>query len=190
MDAGTWRNVATTLARVGAAAAGVVALSGVPLIWLYRPHGSLSWLRSLHGLSATVLLGAAGGLLVVAFVAAARRHAAGVTRTAAAAAFALATVGTTTGGLLAWDWIGLRAVTVGDDRRGVLAAVGDDVRFAIVGGREVSPGAYLAWALVHVVLVPAAAVAAAWWWARRRAPEPPGPGREAAVSDHGESGPV
>jgi hypothetical protein len=53
--------------------------------------------------------------------------------------------------LVAWDQLGLSSVTVGTDISGYwTAAFGDDVRFVLVGGTEVSTGTYAAVLLVHL----------------------------------------
>jgi quinol-cytochrome oxidoreductase complex cytochrome b subunit len=84
----------------------------------------------------------------------------------------VAVAGSFTGQLLAWDQLALKAVTVGSSYRGMLDPLGDDVRFLIIAGTEVSQGSFLAWLLVHVVAVPAAAVAVGLpLWRRMREDE-------------------
>jgi hypothetical protein len=172
VDVRIWHTVAVTVARVGAVAAAAVVVSGVPLIWLYEPDGGASWLTGLHRLSGTLLLGAAAGLVVAAVGAAAGRHRIGVPWPLAVAALAVAVAGSITGQLIGWDQVAVSAVDAPDTTRGVFAAIGDDVRFVLVGGTELSPGTFLALVVAHLVAVPAAAVGLGWWWWRSRHREP------------------
>lgn len=193
VDVRIWHTVAVAVARVGAVAAVGVLVSGVPLIWLYEPDGGASWLTGLHRLSGTLLLGAAAALAVAAVGAAAGRHRLGVPWPLAVAALAVAVAGTTTGQIIGWDQVALWAVQAPSSTRGVFAAIGDDVRFVLVGGTELSPGTFLALAVTHLVAVPAAAAGLGWWWVRHRepgAPAPPAAEAGAVASDPGESDPV
>jgi hypothetical protein len=66
-----------------------------------------------------------------------------------------AVAGILTGRMIAWDWIGLRAVTVGENSRGVLrAGFSDQVRFVVIDGIELAPSTYRFWVIVHLVLLP------------------------------------
>lgn len=144
--------------------AGLV-VTGVPLIFLYRPHG-LGWLRGAHNAMSMLFVGAATALVVVLFVGFVRRIRVPPGWVVGLGALLVATGGLVSGPLLAWDWLGLRAVTVGIDYRGVIDAM-TEARFVIIDGTEVSRGAYAAWAVVHVLAVPLLAGAVAWI-ARRR----------------------
>jgi quinol-cytochrome oxidoreductase complex cytochrome b subunit len=63
-------------------------------------------------------------------------------------------VGSFTGYLIAWDQLGLWAVTVGEDMRGYLPLFDEDkVRSVFVGGTEVAPGTMVRWLLVHILVV-------------------------------------
>jgi quinol-cytochrome oxidoreductase complex cytochrome b subunit len=60
-----------------------------------------------------------------------------------------------TGFALRWDQLGLRAVTVGSDLRGYTWLAGDDVRFVLQGGLEVSVTAMRVLFGIHALAVPA-----------------------------------
>lgn len=64
--------------------------------------------------------------------------------------------------LVAWDQVGMWAVTVGTDVRGYrLAATGDQVRFVLIGNAEVSSGRYATVLLIHLAAPVVSAVALA-----------------------------
>jgi quinol-cytochrome oxidoreductase complex cytochrome b subunit len=157
------------LARLAAVAAGALIVTGAPLIFVYQPRGGVHWLSTLHALASMLFLGAAAGMLVTALAAAWARDSTWAGSALALAALAVAAGGAFTGQLIAWDMLGLRAVTVGDQYRGMLDAVGDDVRFVLVGGTEIAPDVLLRWTLVHVLVVPAVAIVVGrLLWARLR----------------------
>ncbi len=181
VDAQALNRAATMLSRLAALAAGALVVTGLPLILLYRPVGGASWLRTLHSLSSSLFLGAAAGLLLVAVVAAVIHTRTWTGWPLALAAFAIAAAGSFTGNLIAWDQLGLWAVTVGGSYRGVIDPLSDEVRFIIVGDVEVSQGTYLAWTLAHLVVVPAAAALVGWLvWGRYAAGahDAPAPGAD------------
>jgi quinol-cytochrome oxidoreductase complex cytochrome b subunit len=158
---------AAWLARLLAVALAALVVTGLPLILLYQPRGAWAWLSTAHSLASSLFLGAAAAMLALALAVA-------FARTAPWAGWflTLAVAGSFTGQLLAWDQIALKAVTVGSSYRGMLDPLGDDVRFLIIAGTEVSQGSFLAWLLVHVVAVPAAAVAVGLpLWRRMREDE-------------------
>jgi quinol-cytochrome oxidoreductase complex cytochrome b subunit len=160
------------------AGAGLVA-TGLPLIWVYEPdppggsRGDFWWLREAHGVASTMLLGAVAGIVVVLAVAGVRRLRVPPGWLVAFGAFVVAGLGQISGQLIAWDQLALKAVTVGDDVRGVVDGLGNDVRFLLIDGTEVSQGTYAAWAVVHVLAVPVIALGVVWFARRRAAVEPP-----------------
>ena len=153
------------LARLRRARVAAVALVGIVLVVLaatgaylttsYRPTSAQAWgeryaalsdgtgpARTAHrwaGLAAVPLGAVAGGLVLAeAVVARGRRTAAGlgvVLGPVLAGAVALACV---TGFLLPYDQLALWSVTVGSDIQGYGPVFGDEVRFALVRGAEVS----------------------------------------------------
>jgi quinol-cytochrome oxidoreductase complex cytochrome b subunit len=85
----------------------------------------------------------------------------GVLVTALAASF--------TGYLLPWDQLALWSVTVGSDIRGAQATFRSEVKYILIGSREVSPSTYRFWAASHVVLGVLVAATVVLVWLRSRA---------------------
>jgi quinol-cytochrome oxidoreductase complex cytochrome b subunit len=168
-----WRNaVRVCLVLLGVALV-ILATTGVWLWFRYRPAAATawsgrgeSWTRALHRGSSTAaqLLALASLVLLIGrrFVTRARGVVAGVgvLLTTVAAAF--------TGHLLPWDQLALWAVTVGTDLRGVQAIFDAQVKYVLIGSREVSVGTYQFWAISHVALAVLVAVAALLAWTRSR----------------------
>jgi len=178
------------LAGVGAAATAlallVATLTGVVLLWRYRPEvgattsyeiggptgrGPVGWhLGSLVAtVAASVWWTCMSALRAVAWRGA--RTLIGVI--AALATLLLCLAASLTWYLVEWDQLALRAVTAGTDLRGLWAAgFSEDVRFVLVGGVEVDPDTYARWLLVHLA-APALALAttAIGWWCGR-SPQP------------------
>jgi quinol-cytochrome oxidoreductase complex cytochrome b subunit len=175
-----WDLATKALQRAATVCLAVLVVTGIPLLWLYRPPLSQEWveligleqswwdrvqddwLREIHYLASLLLVPLVVGGLVVAFL---RRSIAPARAVASqigvgAVGLAVAVVGGVTGLLVAWDQLGLEAVTVGDSYRGALAATRSDVRFVIVDGAEVSPGTYLGMLAVHTLAVPVLGIAA------------------------------
>jgi quinol-cytochrome oxidoreductase complex cytochrome b subunit len=71
-----------------------------------------------------------------------------------------------------YDQLGLWAVTAGTDVEGYRVVTGEDVRFAVVNGTEVTPSTYEAVLVVHLAapLVVLVALAVIGWDLRRRRP--------------------
>jgi hypothetical protein len=139
-----------------------LVVTGVPLIFVYRPDG-VRWLHAAHNAMSMLFVGAAAGTVAVLSVAAVRR----VGRVppgwfVAFGALLVAIVGLMSGQLIAWDQLVMKSVTGSSAGRGVVDALSGDVRFVLVGDIEVSHGAYVAWAVVHVLAVPALALGLAW----------------------------
>lgn len=59
-----------------------------------------------------------------------------------------------TGYLLPWDQLALWAVTVGTNMTGFTPVFGDNVRFVLLDGVEVSTATLRTWLLIHVLLLP------------------------------------
>lgn len=175
------------------AAAGVAGAASVWLFGRYRPsapgvdpavldgaaRSSATWL-DVHQGALVVLL----ALLVVVLVTApavVAEEGRGPGRPVAAGLVALvggigAAVGALTTGMVAWDQVALRDVTVGTDLAGWrLAAFDDRVRFVLVDGVEVTPGTYAAALVTHlagpvVALAALVAIALLVRTAQRRVP--------------------
>jgi hypothetical protein len=93
----------------------------------------------------------------------------------AVAGFVAAGAGAASGQLVRWT-----AVRPSGDPRGLFGPLGGDVEAVVVRGSAVSPGTFLAWSLVHVVVVPALAVGVVLWAERRHRQAPARPGAAAA----------
>lgn len=169
-----WELTATVLRKAVYACLVTLVVTGIPLLWLYRPpfpqewlafYGieqswldrvKDDWLREVHNLASVLLM----PLTVASLVVAVLRRSMGPVRSTVrqigigVVGLAVTIVGGVTGLLVAWEQLGLRAVTVGDSRRGALAVARSDVRFAIVGGAQIDPGSYLRMLAVHTILVP------------------------------------
>ena len=59
-----------------------------------------------------------------------------------------------TGYLLPWDQLAIWAVTVGTNMAGATPIIGDQVRFAIVGGFEIGDNTLIRWYVLHVIALP------------------------------------
>lgn len=59
-----------------------------------------------------------------------------------------------TGYLLPWDQLALWAVTVGTNIGGYTPVFGDQVKFVLLGSKEVSSDTLLRWYVLHVILLP------------------------------------
>lgn len=159
----------------------VLVASGLWLTLKYRPNASifadhvdrpLGLARTTHLWTTWVFLVTAAGLAGVE-VARRRRWSA-----AAAGGTVVAGLGSLLTGVgLPWDQLGLWAVTVDSDYRGVVRAAYDDtVRFILIGGLEVSQADYRIVALAHLGLGLIAAVLVAGVAAYPRLERPRAPG--------------
>jgi len=59
-----------------------------------------------------------------------------------------------TGYLLPWDQLALWAVTVGTNMMGYTPVLGTQVRFVLLGGKEISGDTLLRWYVLHVLMPP------------------------------------
>ncbi len=167
----------------------VLVVTGVVLVFVYRPTTGQAWnavftasydwgerfahgLRLVHRLASglAIITAIATGLVVALHERAAVRRwpgavvGAGIAVTTIAAWF--------TGFLLPWDQLALRAVTVGTNFTGFGKLFGDEVKFVLIGGAEVSPGTVVGWLLVHMlVLGPVLVGLVVVAWRRQRATE-------------------
>jgi quinol-cytochrome oxidoreductase complex cytochrome b subunit len=156
----------------------VLTATGVWLWFRYQPVSNLvtfgrgaptrpqGWIRETHRVAAWLAAVLAVGVVVLLVVRRVRARASGVVAgigvlvTSVAALF--------TGFLLPWDQLALWAVTTGDHIRGAQATFHDEVKYIIVGTREVSPGTYRFWAIAHVVLGVLVGAALVLTWLRTR----------------------
>ena len=152
-----------------------LVVTGVPLLWTYRPDAVNAWngrgsygdawdlVQDLHRILSFVLvqLSIVYAVLVIALRAHRRRS------LPATGWLVLVLLFSFTGYLLPWEQLALYAVTVGTNIRGVLVVLGDDVKFVLVGGAEISTGTYARWLGVHTVLLPLAGLGGLWAVRRR-----------------------
>ena len=75
-----------------------------------------------------------------------------------------------TGYLLPWDQLAIWAVTVGTNMAGATPIIGEQVRFAIVGGYEIGDNTLIRWYVLHVIALPllAALFMAVHFWRIRK----------------------
>ena len=59
-----------------------------------------------------------------------------------------------TGYLLPWDQLSLWAVTVGTNMMGFTPVFGDQVRFVLLGGKQIGAETLLRWYVLHVLMLP------------------------------------
>lgn len=158
----------------------VLAVSGIWLWFNYRPDpwGSIptvrghvhttSWIRTTHRIASglAVLLALATLILLIGR----RIRTGGRGIVAGLVVLATAAAASYTGTLLPWDQLALWAVTVGSNIRGVQAIYDSEVKYILIGSREVSPGTYQFWSIAHVVLGVLVGVAVLLAWLRTREP--------------------
>lgn len=150
---------------------GILAASGLYLTWFYRPDSpylnvfSDSHLdteiritravRALHNVcgSASVWIGLA--LAVACVVGAFQRSPLATKRSATlGSVFAIIVLlASFTGYLLPWDQLALKAVTINGNLGGMRAIFSDNVRFAILGNREIPTATLQRWFLAHTIVL-------------------------------------
>lgn len=171
------RRTTAAAAVIGVVAAVGVAVAGVVLADIYRPHAPGAALADLpaavrrsdrwtdwHRIASAALLLAAtvSFALVAALVVGAtgfrRRKALVIGAVVVTVVMSVVTV--ITRPLVEWDQLALSSVTVGSDVDGYwTAAFGGDVRFVLIGNTEVSQGAYRSVLLAHLAAPVVAALA-------------------------------
>lgn len=151
-----------TLGHLAAVAAGVLVVTGIPLVFAYDPDGG--WLSTAHSLASALLIGSAAGVVACVAGTRLRRSRHWVGWPLAAAGLGVAAAGALTGQVLRWT--DLRPAD--DDARGLFGPLGDGVDAVVVGDGELAPGSFLVLGLVHVVVVSAAAAAVGVWFRRRQ----------------------
>jgi hypothetical protein len=152
-DPGELNRVVATLVRLAAAAAAVLVVTGVPLLFLYDPDGA-RWLSGLHSLASALLLGCAVGGVACAAGAAVKRAGTWLGWPLTLAGLAVAVAGMVSGQLVRWTAV--RPEDAG--ARGVFGPLGGAVEVVRVGGADVSQATFLVWVIVHVVVVTVLAV--------------------------------
>jgi quinol-cytochrome oxidoreductase complex cytochrome b subunit len=175
----TLERARSTLLRLNVILLGVLAVTGLLLVVLYRPpplpepflqrtepNLAVAALSPLHRVAGLALLVSAAASLALQLVTRGRRAWAAV----AGGLLAATAAAQASGGLLPWRLLLVWATAVEAGRggfAGYLWAFGDDVRLAIVGNTEVAPGALLLRLGAHLASA-ALAGAAAWLLAAAR----------------------
>jgi quinol-cytochrome oxidoreductase complex cytochrome b subunit len=184
---GAEKAMAWMLAAAGAEFS-VLAVTGVLLIFFYRPSAANAWgglsshastavrvvgaIRFVHRLTARLmvvnLLAMAVLGLILAFARTLRTQRHGIT---AGGAIAIALVGlfaSFTGFLLPWDQLALWEVTVGTNMMGFMPILhGARIQYVLIGGASVSAHVVRVWFYVHVLVVPIVLLALGGLVARR-----------------------
>jgi cytochrome b-561 len=165
------------LGTVSAALLLLLVVSGLPLLFLHVPsveraYGSVkdieyvvtfgSWIRSVHRLSAHLMVIAVFLHLVRVFLTGAYKNATGRGQRREwnwliGVAMFLATLFLSfTGYLLPWDQLAYWAVTVGTNIASALPLVGEQVRELMLGGRAIDQPTLIRFYVLHVILLPGA----------------------------------
>ncbi|MEY2472525.1 MAG: menaquinol-cytochrome c reductase cytochrome b subunit [Actinomycetota bacterium] len=157
---------------------GVLAATGIWLSWFFRPtvidifaanHGvpaSIVWgarIRVLHRFSGSLFIWIALGVLALCIADAVRDNTVPRNRIwILGGAFAVLAWGTSfTGVLLPWDQLALNAVRVNANFDGMWsAAYSHNVRFVLMGHREISQSLLRNWFLTHAFVLPPLLLAA------------------------------
>ena len=165
------------LGTISAALLLLLTLSGLPLLFLYVPsveraYASVkdieyvvtfgSWIRSVHRLSAHLMVVAVALHLVRVFLTGAYKNGAGRGQRrewnwAIGVAMLLATLFLSfTGYLLPWDQLAFWAVTVGTNIASSVPVVGPRIRELLIGGRAIEQATLIRFYVLHVILLPGA----------------------------------
>ena len=163
------------LGTISAALFLLLVVSGLPLLFLYVPsveraYASVkdiewvvtfgSWIRSVHRLSAHLMVAAVFLHLVRVFLTGAYKNGAGRGQrrewnwVIGVAMLLLTLFLSFTGYLLPWDQLALWAVTVGTNMMGYTPVFGGQMRYALLGSKEISGDTLLRWYTLHVLLLP------------------------------------
>ncbi len=167
----------------------VLAVTGLWLVFFYRPSPAQAWpgfsnldtsagafgfVRALHRVAAFIAVPSAlvAGVVVVVDSRVRRTgwRQGGLALGAGPALVVVTLAASFTGYLLPWDQLALFAVTVGTNMSGYGFLFGSSVKFALVGGTEVTTSTLLRWFLVHTVVLSVLLAGALFvaWRPRRR----------------------
>ena len=151
----------------------VVALAATGAWLWFRYTPASNWISETHRFAAGALMALAAIAVLVAIMDRVHGVAHGVV--ASVALFAAAAGAVLTGSLVSWDQLALWAVTTGPGKlEGVAAAHGDQVKYVIAGGRELSPSTYERWSYAHLGLALLVLVAFVLLWLRTHPSMRPG----------------
>ncbi len=165
------------LGTISAALLLLLVVSGLPLLFLYVPsveraYGSVkdiewvvtfgSWIRSVHRLSAHLMVAAVFLHLVRVFLTGAYKNGAGRGQqrewnwVIGVAMLLLTLFLSFTGYLLPWDQLAYWAVTVGTNIAASIPWIGPQVRELMIGGRNIDQPTLIRFYALHVIFLPAA----------------------------------
>jgi quinol-cytochrome oxidoreductase complex cytochrome b subunit len=168
-------NYSFWLGTISAALLLLLVVSGLPLMFLYVPsveraYGSVkdiewvvtfgSWIRSVHRLSAHLMVVAVFLHLVRVFLTGAYKNGAGRGQrrewnwVMGVAMLVLTLFLSFTGYLLPWDQLAFWAVTVGTNIAASIPYVGPQVRELLIGGRNIDQPTLLRFYILHIVVLP------------------------------------
>jgi len=167
-----WQSATRVAVWIVGALFAVMIVTGIALVFRYRPsvtrpyasvtgletRSPVSW-RGVHRLAAELFVPAVGALAIASIgLFLARRDRAPIVLSLLAGLGALTAV--FTGYLLPWDQLSLWAVTVGTDMRGYTPILRNhDVKYVILGSREIDVATFNRWFWIHTVVVPLVIVA-------------------------------
>jgi quinol-cytochrome oxidoreductase complex cytochrome b subunit len=165
------------LGTISAALFLLLVLSGFPLLFLYIPsveraYASVkdveyvitfgSWIRSVHRLSAHLMVAAVFLHLVRVFLTGAYKNGVGAGQRRewnwliGVAMLLLTLFLSFTGYLLPWDQLAYWAVTVGTNIASSIPWVGPQIRELLIGGRTIEQPTLIRFYVLHVIVLPAA----------------------------------
>jgi cytochrome b-561 len=163
------------LGTISAALLLLLVVSGLPLLFLYVPsveraYASVkdiewvvtfgSWIRSVHRLSAHLMVAAVFLHLVRVFLTGAYKNGAGRGQhrewnwVVGVAMLLLTLFLSFTGYLLPWDQLAYWAVTVGTNIAASIPWVGQRIRELLIGGRTIEQATLIRFYVLHVILLP------------------------------------
>ena len=151
----------------------VLIATGVFLMLYYTPHPPEAY-RSMKDLQFVVTFGvilrnmhrwAAHGMVMVVFLHMCRVFFTGAHKSprqfnwVVGVALLLLTLGLSfTGYLLPWDQLAFWAITVGSNMASYAPWIGDEIKYLLLGGHVIGPGALLRFYVLHCVILPVAAL--------------------------------
>ena len=145
----------------------VVALAATGAWLWFRYTPASNWISETHRIAAWALLGLAAVAVLVAIVDRVHGVAHGVV--ASLALFGGVVGAALTGSLVSWDQLALSVSTSGPGAlEGVGAAHGDQVKYVVAGGRQLSPSTYEKWSYAHLGLAGLVLLALVLLWLRTR----------------------
>src|SRR6266704_1597719 len=162
-----------------------LTITGVLLMFYYRPATSVAY-QDMKDLDTLINFGlllrnmhryAAHGMVIVVFLHMLRVFYTGSYRPPREFNWAIGAILlfctfflSFTGYLLPWDQLGIWAVTVGTNMAGATPFVGEQTRFLLIGGYEISDNTLVRWYVLHVIgmpLITAVLMAVHFWRIRK-----------------------